>query len=379
MTGLLLMATVTLLAACGPTGVSPRASVPAASETAAPTPAPTFAAGPSPTSASPSPPLGALPTRCSPYDPVSQAVVSLSAVGEADTWAQTAINADATAVVGGTVLPGHGWRQPDIAQATYVTAGAPLTLWAWSPSPSARYCLGSLQIVAAPFSPLGEVPDPAAVVVLDGAPGDGTPKPAFVFHAPAVAGGWVVSVRLDLLGQDRAVVATQTSFLRLEVDRPAPGPPVPAASPRTPCGRPMLGENSMAPATLLMVDGGGVWAGQFGLIHWDNAGGTPAGEPLPETSIALASGTPLTIAVKGHVCALAWRIVYAAIPPDTGRPLRFDPLGVLAEQRNPARDPAFASANEIALGPLPRGEWVLRAELLFADGSTAAYWRVLVR
>jgi len=217
------------------------------------------------------------------------------------------------------------------------------------------------------------------MVVLDGAPRDGTPKPAFGFHAPAAGGDWVVSVQFQVLDGRGAEGATQTTFFRLEVDRPAPGAPVPAPSPRTPCGRPILGDNDVPPATILAIDGTGTRPGQLGVVTWNNAGVSVAGEPVPATIIPVPAGAALSMAVEGHVCALAWRIVYAAVPRDTGRPVQYEPLGVLAEQRNPGRDPGFALANEIALGPPPRGEWVLRAQLDFADGSTTTYWRIVVR
>jgi hypothetical protein len=374
-TGLLIMATITLLAACGPAGVpSQRASILPPSLTVAPTL--TLAPERSPVPSSPSPRSATLPPECSPFDPSSMAELLLSAVGDADRNAQAGTNDGA--VLAGSVTPGQGWRQPDVAQAVYVAAGAPLTLWATSAEPGVRYCLGTLVIVAAPFSPLGAAPDPAAMVVLDGAPHDGTPKPAFGFHAPGVGGDWVVSLQSQLLDAGVAALGTQTTFFRLEVDRPAPSAPAPVASPRTPCGRPILGDDLTPPATLLAVNGAGARTGQLGVFTWNNAGVQVPGEPLPTTSIALPAGAALSVSVEGHVCATAWRIVYAAIPRDTGRPVSFDPLGVLAEERNAAADPAFASANEIALEPMPRGEWVLRAQLDFADGSTTTYWRIVV-
>ncbi len=375
-TGLSIMATITLFAACGPAGVaSPGASMSPASETVAPTL--TLAPERSPIPASPSPRSAALPPECSPFDPSSMAALFLSAVGDADRSAQAGTN-DA-AVLEDNVVPGQGWRQPDIAQAIYVAAGAPLRLWATSGDPGVRYCLGTLVIDAAPFSPLGAAPDPAAMVVLDGAPKDGTPKPAFGFHAPGVGGDWVVSVQSQLLDASAAALGTQATFFRLEVDRPAPSPPAPVASPRTPCGQPILGDNLVPPATLLRVSGAGARKGQLGVATWNNSGASVAGEPVPATAIALPAGAALSVSVEGHVCAFAWRIVYAAIPRDTGRPVLYDPLGVLAEERRPADGPAVASANEIALGSPPRGEWVLRAQLYFADGSTTTYWRIVVR
>jgi len=141
--GLSIMAAAILLAACGPAGVSSqRASMPPASETVAPTL--TLAPEPSPVPASPSPGSGSLPSECSPFDPFdpygSMAALFLSAVGDTDTTAQAGTNA--SAVLGDTVVPGQGWRQPDIAHATYPAAGAPLTLWATSGEPGVRYCLG---------------------------------------------------------------------------------------------------------------------------------------------------------------------------------------------------------------------------------------------
>lgn len=379
-----------LLAGCSVAASPAVAPLPSPSAVASNlTPAPTPGASPSPappspdapSTAAPSPRAMTLPPACDPFDPTSRAELLLSAAGDADRNAQPGLND--SAVLDGNVTPGQGWRQPDIAHAVYVAAGAPLTLWATSGEPGVRYCLGTLVIEAAPFSSLGAAPGPASMVDLDGAPEDGTPKPAFGFHAPFVGGDWVLSVQSQLLDASAAVLGTQTTFFRLEVDRPAPSSPAPVASSRVPCGRPNLGADSTAPATLLSVNGEGARKGELGGGSWNNSSAQVAGEPVPTTAIALPANAALSVSVEGHVCATAWRIVYAAIPRDTGRPAQYDPLGVLAEKPRAYVGPADPTpaplANEMSLEPMPPGEWVLRAELYFVDGSSWTYWRVVVR
>jgi hypothetical protein len=261
-------------------------------------------------------------------------------------------------------IAGQPWRQPS-TDPLDVAAGTGLTLRARPAEGGTPWCIGAASVTAAAFSSVNAPPDQPHEL-------GGTSEPASGLMLAALPeGDWVV--RADVSAQTiDGSTADETAYLRVRVGLPPAPAPVPAGPPAVPC-RP----GPTSPPGVTLAAGPTTQAGTIGASTWRATAVEIGSEPLPTSVATLPAGSGAEIRVAGDACALAWSIGYAAIPASDG-PVIYDLLGMLAAQANPALDPSFARQDRVRLAPIPWGDWVVRAELTFADGQVVAYWRVHV-
>ncbi len=320
-------------------------------------------------------PVGALPeaplppvlgapapvTGCRPMDPAS--VTSGFAVVLSSGSAVSTGMLDGRHL-GSIDIPAAPWRQPS-TDPLDIPAAAQLTLLAQPPDGGTPWCIGGATVTAAVFSAvnappdqqhdLGSISEPAAGLLLAALP----------------EGDWVVRVDVSAQTIDGST-ADETAYFRVRAGLPPAPTPVPAGPPAVACAT-----DPVSPPGVSLAVGSDMQAGVIGASTWRGTAVDVGSEPLPSPTVTVDASAVPDVRIAGDACALAWSVGYAAIP-SSGGPVLYDILGSLAAQANPTLDPSFARQDRIRLAPIPWGDWVVRADLAFADGQVIAYWRVHV-
>lgn len=130
------------------------------------------------------------------------------------------------------------------------------------------------------------------------------------------------------------------------------------------------------------MDGGKPIRGDAGGFTWRGTsaqGGPPVGPP-----IEVDHGARLSIATGEDVCAGWWRVQIAPTPESEWGP--FEAItDLVPDSIDVYYDVPPGAANRYKLADVPPGDWVLNANLWFADardrliGQTSATWHIVVR
>ena len=237
-------------------------------------------------------------------------------------------------------------------------------------------CLAGWRIEYAPVDSVeasrasGAAPGDAAIAVEGSAD---VPAHTVDFDLPD-RGHYVVRATLTWLLEDGSI-GRDVRLWRLWTDAVEYYPDVPHPDPVAPCGAPDLAQPA-PPALALMLDGNRVAAGVLVNGRWDGTLATGGPTEVPAGAVPLPSGSGLVLEVGGDVCAMGWTVTYGPVPVSLEA---FEPAGeTLALQGNPTLDPAYARENHISLGDLPPGEWIVQAVLVFPDGGSRTWFRVIV-
>jgi hypothetical protein len=187
-------------------------------------------------------------------------------------------------------------------------------------------------------------------------------------------GHYIVRATLSWLLEDGSV-GRDVRLWRLWTDAAEFYPDVPHPDPVAPCGAPDLSQPA-PPALTMALDGNEGATGVRMHGRWNGTLATGGPTEVPADVVQLPSGTGLVLETAGDVCAMAWTVTYGPVPATLDS---FEPVGeTLALQGNPSMDPAYARENHIALGDLPPGEWIVQANLVFPDGGSRTWFRVIV-
>ena len=199
----------------------------------------------------------------------------------------------------------------------------------------------------------------------------GIERAGWVLGALAVVvAGAVVSGRLD-------------SALPLLTDTPAKTPsgplatieprlansPTPAiatqtpVTPAVPCGV----DDGRPPNASLLVGGADPVIGDQTVLQWIGQPDATVRPPANTPRVALPAEDKLTLVIEGERCALAWNVVLFLERS-------------LAQQFNPAMDPAHAAQNRFPLdvASMEGAERTIEADLRFREGETIHTWRVVI-
>jgi len=365
--------TVTVASCVGPAPASPAAAVetpqpsPSASVTGRPPATPWPWAQPTPT-AIPEP-------ECVAFDieRETQPYVLLHLVEEEEVEEAHGLNGSHR--IGDQSFESGFWHQPSPGAARSVMSGEALVVESYLDDDGERpICLASLQVDAAPFSPLAVPPEPASLVHVASQAGKEVGAAALAFQAPAAPGDWVIRVMLEF--DTNPGPSTQESFFRLHVDVPPPVVDGRAGAP-VPCSKP--GGADDPPGAFLSVDDGRWIKADGGGFTWR---GTSASAPAPTgPRVDAPAGASVRIKVEDDVCAGWWAIDLAPRPAE-----EFDyrePISDLVPGYGPY-DRQPGQANRFVLAPIPPGDWVVGAFLSFGTrrdhvfGQISSFWNVVV-
>ncbi len=266
--------------------------------------------------------------------------------------------------LGSRMQRGRAWRQPSSDPLDLATP-APLTLRIEPADGATPWCIRGATVTAAAFSPVNAPPDQPHDL------GSTSEPAADLLLAALPAGDWVVRADVSAQTTDGST-ADETAYFRVRVGLPPAPAPVPAGPPAVACA-----PDPVSPPGVSLAVGSVMQAGVVGASTWRATPVDVGSEPLPSPALTVDASAAPEVRIARDACALAWSVGYAAIP-SSGGPILYDALGTLAAQSNPTLDPSFARQDRIRLAPIPWGDWVVRAELSFADGQVIAYWRVHV-
>jgi hypothetical protein len=276
---------------------------------------------------------------------------------------------------GDTRLDAGDWHQPPPAEAMVVPRGDRLLLDAIVAEGEPPVCLGSVAVDAAPFSPLALAPEPASLVRLASTGTNDADLAVFPFEAPLEPGEWIV--RVTLIFDTDPGPSRQESFFRMRVDVPPPTVDGEASAPVA-CTRP----GDHPPRIFVSVDAGPWVRAEGGSLTWR---GTSADGPAPIGPLVEgATGARLRVRIGSNVCAAWWRIELAPRPTVEWR--NQEPFADLVPDRllDYYTGPP-GKANRFDLAAIPPGDWVVHANLWFANGrgeligQTTNFWNVVVR
>ena len=321
--------------------------------------------------ASPATP-GSTVGACVPVSPASEYLpdVRLHLASDSEQFSVEGVNGPRSA---GIDAEANDWHQPPPANALVATAGASLLVRAFTEEEPRRRCVDSVKVDAAPFSP--SAISPTAPIALGSTPVRSSHAPEFEFVGPEEPGEWIVRVTLAFGTSPND--SRRSTYFRLRVDVPPPSVHGTATAP-VGCAPP----GARQPGVFLSIDGAQPIQGGPGGFTWRGTsaqGGSPVGAP-----IVIDHGARLKIATGGDVCAGWWRIQLAPTPESEWGP--FEAItDLVPDYLTDYYDMPPGAANRFKLADTPPGDWVLKADLWYADsrdkriGQTSAIWHIVVR